>query len=393
MSRISFEPTGGTILNWNQKSPDQRPTILVVDDTAENLTVMGGLLRSHYRVRVASSGEDALRLLSQTSLPDLILLDVMMPGLDGYGVLQRLREDERLRDIPVIFVTAMDADEDEQHGLNLGAVDYVTKPIRPAILQARVEAQLELKRARDWLRDQNGYLEREVRLRMRENELVKDLSLRALATLAEARDNETGQHLVRTSTYVELVGGALRQNPVYGEVLTQSQLELIVKATPLHDIGKVGIPDHILLKPGKLTSEEFVIMRTHAQIGADSINLSVQRAIHDARVQDDQQFVRRSLDFLHVAGEIAGGHHEKWDGSGYPKGLRGVQIPLSARLMALADVYDALSCRRVYKPPFERAEVEKIIRQGRATHFDPAVVDAWESVAEQFAEIAVQLSD
>lgn len=371
----------------------QRPTILIVDDTADNLTVMGGLLRAHFRVRVASAGEEALRLLSQADLPDLILLDVMMPGLDGYGVLQRLRDDERLRDIPVIFVTAMDADEDEQRGLNLGAVDYVTKPIRPAILLARVNAQLELKRARDWLQDQNGYLEREVRLRMRENELVKDLSLHALATLAEARDNETGKHLVRTSSYVQLVGAALRHVPVYGEALTESRLELIVKATPLHDIGKVGIPDHILLKPGKLTTDEFAIMKTHAQIGADSIEQSVQRALGDARFQDDQQFVRRSLEFLHVAGEIAGGHHERWDGSGYPKGLRGVQIPLSARLMALADVYDALSCRRVYKPAFDVSEVEAIIRQGRATHFDPAVVDAWETVREPFAEVAAQLRD
>ena len=372
---------------------DRQATILVVDDTPENLTVIGGVLRKRFRVRVATSGEDALRILADLPSPDLILLDVMMPGMDGYAVLERIRHDERLREIPVIFVTAMDGDADEEHGLTLGAVDYVTKPIRPAILLARVEAQLELKRARDWLRDQNGYLEREVQLRMRENELVKELSLHALATLAEARDNETGRHLTRTSRFVERLGQALQVIPAYGEALGEGRLELIVKATPLHDIGKVGIPDQILLKPGKLTDEEFVVMRTHAQIGADAIDLSIRRALADPRFQADPQFARRSLEFLRIAGEIAGGHHERWDGSGYPQGLRGMQIPLPARLMAIADVYDALSTRRVYKAAFEREAVEQIIREGRGRHFDPTIIDAWETVRDDFAAIAVQLRD
>ncbi|MFZ3220127.1 MAG: response regulator, partial [Rhodoferax sp.] len=253
-------------------------TVLVVDDTKENLTVIGQLLRPYFHVRVANSGQRALQVVETTPQPDLILLDVMMPQMNGHQVLEALRAHEHLRHIPVIFVTAMDADEDEERGLALGAVDYVTKPVKPALLLARVRAQLELKKARDWLRDQNAFLDAEVRRRMAENELIKDFSLLAMATLAEKRDNETGNHLRRTQAYIEALMERLKNHPRFHDALaTEDQRQRIAKAAPLHDIGKVGIPDAILLKPGRLTPDEFEIMKTHAAIGAQAIGEAMQR--------------------------------------------------------------------------------------------------------------------
>lgn len=375
-----------------QHQDDNRATILAVDDTPENLAVIGGLLRPHYHVRVANSGERALHVASTSPQPDLILLDVMMPGLDGYGVLARLRADPRLREIPVIFVTAMDQDEDEQRGLQLGVVDYISKPIRPAVLLARVHTHLELKRARDLLRNQNDYLEREVSRRMHENELVKDLSLHALAMLAETRDPETGYHLQRTSAYIEALARHLQRHPRYADQLDNETIKLIVKAAPLHDIGKVGIPDHILLKPGRLTPAEFEIMKTHAQIGAQAIEKAMRRVLGE-HPPEEWSGHGSVIHFMEIARQIAGCHHEKWDGSGYPHGLAGPSIPLPARLMALADVYDALSCRRVYKEPFPIEEVMRIIVEGRGHHFDPDLVDALLDIQQQFREIGQRYVD
>lgn len=263
-------------------------TILVVDDTGENLTVIGGLLQPFFRVRVANSGMRALKVARSDPRPDLILLDVMMPEMDGYAVLAELRQDPYTRDIPVMFVTAMDGDQDEEYGLSLGAVDYITKPIRPAILLARVRTHLELKDARDWLRDQNGYLEGEVSRRMRENDLIKDVSLNALALLAEKRDNETGNHLYRTQAYVEALMQQLQDHPRFRHALSAAQRQLIAKAAPLHDIGKVGIPDQILLKPARLTPEEFEIMKTHSLIGAEAIEAAIERVVGGDRARLDE---------------------------------------------------------------------------------------------------------
>ena len=371
----------------------ERSTILVVDDTRDNLTVIGGLLESAYRVRIANSGERALKVAATEPRPDLILLDIMMPGMDGYQTLEKLKEDPLTREIPVIFVTAMNADEDEEIGLRLGAVDYVTKPIRPAILLARVRTQLELKAARDRLSDENHTLEGEVRKRTRELELIKDVSMQALATLAEKRDNETGNHLIRTRTYIELLMQDLSLLPRFAPLLTPRRRELIAKAAPLHDIGKVGIPDHILLKPGRLTPEEFEIMKTHASIGADALTEAIERVLAARQTESQEDEDHYALGFLELAREIAGGHHEKWDGSGYPKGLAGDDIPLSARLMALADVFDALICKRHYKAAFSLEETTSIIRQGRAVHFDPDIVDVFLKHVESFAAIAERHSD
>lgn len=373
------------------ETSEQR-TILIVDDAPQNLTILGELLQDQYRVRAANSGERALKAVATSPRPDLILLDIMMPGMDGYEVLERLKADDTTRDIPVIFITAMTASEDEERGLRLGAVDYITKPFNPAIVLARVEAQLALKPARDLLANQNEWLEGEVRRRMRENLLVQELTIRALACLAEARDLETGQHIVRTQTYVRMLAEQLRDHPRFARALSGDKLEMIVKAAPLHDIGKIGIPDSILLKPGRLTPEEFQVMQTHPVIGAEAVDKAMKEALTGAD-EDMVKLAKDAFGFLSVAREICLYHHEKWDGSGYPEGLSGDDIPVCARLMALADVYDALTCRRVYKAPMPADQASRIIIDGRGTHFDPDVVDVFISMEPKFAEVARKFAD
>lgn len=357
-------------------------TLLVVDDTPENLSVLGEILMPHYRVRAASSGERALVVAGSDPRPELILLDIMMPGLDGYQVLKHLRGDPATRDIPVIFVTALDAEDDEARGLELGAADYITKPLRPPIVLARVRTQLELKDARDRMRDQNAWLEREVARRLAENQRIQDVTVRALASVAEVRDMETGAHILRTQNYVRALAETLSHDPGYAEQLSQDRIALYSKAAALHDLGKVGIPDAILLKPGKLDAQEWEVMKTHARLGADAIWEAI-------RSEPEGE----GLEFLRVAMEIAHYHHEKWDGSGYPEGLSGTDIPLSARLMAVADVYDALICPRVYKAAMPREQAVAIITDGRGTHFDPHLVDAFLACQEEFQAIAERYRD
>ncbi len=359
-----------------------RPVILVVDDTPENLVVLGECLMSDYQVRVANSGQRALELANTLPRPDLILLDIMMPGMDGYAVLGRLKADVHTSRIPVIFVTALGATEDEAYGLNQGAADYITKPVKPAIVKARVQTHLQLKQARDILHDKNAWLEHEVERRVEQYHKLQDVVLRALACLAEVRDKETGNHILRTQAYVRELATEMATLPRYAEVLTPDVIDAYAKAAPLHDIGKVGIPDNILLKPGKLTPEEWVVMMTHAQIGADAIVRAIQ-------LEPDQD----ALSFLHDAIDIARHHHEKWDGSGYPDRLKGDEIPLSARLMALADVFDALISKRTYKDAFSLERAEAILLEGRGQHFDPDVVDAYLRRRDAFARIAARFAE
>jgi putative two-component system response regulator len=369
-----------------------RPTILIVDDTPQNLSLLGDLLQPHFRVRAATSGERALRAVGTPPRPDLILLDVMMPGMDGHEVMRRLRADPATSEIPVIFITALDGTENEEMGLSLGAVDYISKPIVPPVVLARVRTHLDLKQARDRLAGQNDWLEHEVTRRMRDNLLIQDLGIRALACLAEARDNETGHHIVRTQNYVERLAGHLAFHPRFAAALAGPRLAMTVKAAPLHDIGKVGIPDSILLKPGRLDEAEFAVMRTHPLIGAEAIARAMTQTVAaagaDAATEATQAFA-----FLDIAREISLSHHEKWDGSGYPAGLDGDAIPVSGRLMALADVFDALISRRVYKPPMPLDEATEIIVAGRSTHFDPEVVDAFLVLRDEFAQIARRFPD
>ncbi|MDO9314100.1 MAG: two-component system response regulator [Burkholderiaceae bacterium] len=355
-------------------------TILIVDDNPENLTVLGELLCERYKVRAANSGPRALQLVSQTPIPDLILLDIMMPGMNGYEVLERLQEIPNLRDIPVIFTTAMSADEDEQRGIVLGAVDYITKPLKPAIVLARVHAHLELKLARDRLQHVNDSLEIEIARRMRENLMIQEVTIRALARLAETRDNETGNHILRTQDYVHALALRVCRHPRFAGELDEQSISLIAKSAPLHDIGKVGIPDHVLLKPGKLTSEEWDIMKTHAAVGADAIR----------RAEADTS---EPVKFLDYAKQVARHHHERWDGAGYPDGLAGDAIPLAARLMALADVFDALISVRVYKKAFSFNEARQIMALQGGKHFDPDLLAAFLEGYDEFCDIAQQHPD
>lgn len=355
-------------------------TILIVDDSPENLLVLGEVLRERYKVRAANSGARALQLAQQLPLPSLILLDVMMPGMSGYEVLERLRRIDATREIPVIFTTAMSATEDEQRGLVLGAVDYITKPLRPAIVLARVHTHLELKHTRDLLQQHNLSLEAEVARRMRENMLIQEVTIRALARLAETRDNETGNHILRTQRYVHELATLASAHPRFAEALGPREIDLMAKSAPLHDIGKVGIPDSVLLKPGKLDAAEWTIMKTHARMGADALG----RAEEDAH---------ESVPFLIYAKQIAHRHHERWDGSGYPDGLAGDDIPLAARLMALADVFDALISRRVYKAPVPPDEVRRIMAVESGRHFDPDLLVLFLEHFERFCAIAREHPD
>ena len=355
-------------------------TVLVVDDTPDNLSLMGGLLRDHYHVKVANQGEKALKIAQGEQPPDLILLDIMMPGMDGYEVCRRLKANLHTRDIPVIFLTARADMEDERLGLALGAVDYITKPISPPILLARVATHLALKASADFLRDKSAYLEREVALRTLEVQAIQDVTIMAMTSLAETRNNETGNHIRRTQLYVKALAEHLRDHPRFAHVLTDRMVDLLYKSAPLHDIGKIGIPDAILLKPGKLTVQEFEVMKTHTTLGRNAIEEAERR-------------LGMRVAFLSVSKEIAYSHQEKWDGSGYPEGLKGDAIPVSARLMAVADVYDALISKRVYKPAFPHEQACAAIVKGRGTHFDPDMVDAFVAIAQDFLRISQRYPD
>jgi putative two-component system response regulator len=363
-------------------SPNQptKPVILIVDDTPDNLLLMANLLKDSYTVKAANNGEKALRIVADTPPPDLILLDIMMPGMTGHDVARALQAEPRTRAIPIIFLTAMASSDDETRGLELGAADYITKPISPPVVLARVRTQLKVKDAADFLRDKNAYLEQEVQRRTRELGAIQDVTIHAMASLAETRDNETGNHIRRTQHYVRVLAEHLREHPRFRHFLDEDTIQLLFKSAPLHDIGKIGIPDRILLKPGRFTPEEFEIMKTHTTLGRDAIAHAEQQLGMD-------------VDFLRLAKEIAYAHQEKWDGSGYPEGLAGDAIPISARLMAVADVYDALISRRVYKEGMPHEQAVRIIVDGRGSHFDPDICDAFVACLPTFQEIAARFAD
>jgi putative two-component system response regulator len=366
----------------------ERPRVLVVDDTPENLQLMHALLRERYRVLLANGGVAALRLARLEPRPDLILLDIMMPELDGYAVCEALKADPETAPIPVIFLTARSQVEDEERGFRSGCVDYITKPISPPTLLARVANHLALKAASDLLAHNNRYLIEEVERRTREVQMVQDVTIMAMASLAETRDIETGMHIRRTQHYVRTLAERLRRmreeesrdTASMPAELSDEMIEIMYKSAPLHDIGKVGIPDAILLKPGPLDAAEFEIMKSHTTLGLETIAAA-------------EKLLDAPSSFLSVARQIAFCHHEKWDGSGYPHGLAGEAIPLPARLMAVADVYDALISRRIYKEPFPHERAVAMIEAGSGSHFDPTVVRAFLSEAETFRAIAQRFRD
>ena len=356
-----------------------RESILIIDDSPDVLMTISGLLKADYQLKVANRAEVGLALVASDP-PDVILLDVMMPDMDGYAACRKLKSDPETRDIPVIFLTAMTNEADEETGFELGAVDYIAKPISGPILKARLKLHLSLKLAKDFVNDKNQFLVRQISKRAKELEHIQDVTILALASVAETRDNETGEHVHRTQHYVLLLAEHLQRHPRFSLSLTRSNIELMFKSAPLHDIGKVGIPDHILLKPGKFTAEEFEQMKRHPTLGMEAL---VRAERHTGR----------SAPFLQMAKDIVWAHHEKWDGSGYPRGLAGEHIPIGARLMALADVYDALISPRVYKRAMTQEQATQIIIAGRGSHFDPDVVDAFLILKDAFRLVAERFKD
>lgn len=358
---------------------NKKQIVLAIDDTLANIDVVKGLLSAEYIVQAALSGAVGLKIVEKKK-PDLILLDIMMPEMDGYQVCQILKANDETKDIPIIFLTAKSQEDDEAKGLALGAVDYITKPISPSILKERVKNHLLLQASKEMLLHQNLILEENVAKRTAQLSEIQDVAMVAMGALAESRDPETGNHIRRTQHYVKSLAKELAKLPKYKDVLKPDVITSLYKSAPLHDIGKVGIEDSILLKPGKLDEVEFEEMKRHSEYGRDAL-LAAEREIHSAD------------NFLVFAKEIAYSHHEKWDGSGYPLGLIGEAIPLSARLMAVADVYDALISVRVYKPAFSHDEAVKIISDGKGTHFDPDMVDCFLAITDEFKAIAAQFKD
>ena len=356
-----------------------RPTLLVVDDTPANLALLANLLKDKYRVIVANNGAKALEL-AWASVPDLVLLDVMMPEMDGYEVCRRLKAHGATERVPVIFLTAKTEVDDERMGFEVGAADFIHKPISPPIVAARVKTHLAVKAWQDFLQNQNDWLQQQVTRRLSEITHLLDASIYVMVSLAEFRDDTTGNHIRRTAEYVRVLAQQLARSPRYSAVLDGETIEKMARSAPLHDIGKIAIPDHILLKPGKLTPEEFGIMKSHAQRGCDML----QRA--------GEQMGEHG-EYLALAIEISLCHHEKWDGSGYPGGRKGTDIPLPARLMAVADVYDALISRRVYKDGMQHEKATAIIMEGRGSHFDPDVVDTFLALQDEFRAIAARYAD
>lgn len=346
-----------------------RPVVLVVDDATPNIRILDELLRKDYLVRVATNGTTALRIAVSNPQPDIILLDIVMPNMDGYEVCSRLKNDDRTKNIPVIFITAMDNEEDEARGLDLGAVDFITKPFQPRLVRARVANHVKLKQYTDGLN-------KLVNEKTRELYDSRSATVDCLATLAETRDNETGGHIQRTKTGVLILAKRIRTLYPDSWNLDDDTIELFHTCAPLHDVGKVGVPDNILKKPGRLTKEEFEEMKKHTTLGYETL-VTAEKAM------------KRKSKFLHTGAIMAYTHHERWDGKGYPRALSGEDIPHSGRLMALADVYDALTWPRVYKPAFSHEKSRDIIVEGRGTQFDPAVVDAFLAEEENFRKLSI----
>ncbi len=363
-----------------EKKTDEKSTILIVDDSTDSITLLNSILKTSYRIKIALSGAKALEIAAESNPPDLILLDIMMPDMDGYETCRRLKENQKTAEIPIIFLTAKTEEVDEEKGLEMGAEDYITKPPNPSIVKARIRAQLRLKSVRDFLKDKSAYLEMQVERRTREIAMIQDVTMIAMGSLAETRDNETGNHIRRTQNYIKILAEKLAEQRQYAAQLNPETILSLYKSAPLHDIGKVGIPDNILKKPAALDPAEFEQMKTHTVIGRDAI-LAAEKSIGS------------QTSFLSLAREIAWTHHEKWDGSGYPRGLRGNEIPRAGRLMAIADVYDALISKRVYKRAFTHEETVEIIKQGIGTHFDPEIGRAFLEISDEFREISLVFTD
>lgn len=357
-----------------------KATILIADGSSDNLVLMKELLHARHHIKLATSGAEALRLAAMAPRPDLVVLGADLADLDAAEVLRELRGDFLNEDIPVVFMTAAGDAEAERQAWRDGAADVLAVAPVPETLKARVAMQLELKALRATHKQRDSQIEYQVAQRTREAERMQDATILAMAMLAESHDPAAGNHLRRTQLLFAALARELRFHARFCAELTDAAISLMSKAAPLHDIGKAAIPDAILLKPGRLTPEEFDIMERHTVHGRDAI-AGVEKTLGG------------TTPLLRYAREITYSHQERWDGSGYPEGLEGERIPLAARLMAVADVYDALICSRAYRPAFTHETAVELIRQGRGEHFDPDIVDAMLAIEEQFRAIAAEFPD
>jgi putative two-component system response regulator len=350
-----------------------RQTIFLVDDNMANLTAGKAMLKEYYDIFSMPSGTRLFAILEKVT-PDLILLDIEMPEMNGYDALKKLKAEKKTRDIPVIFLTARNDPGSELEGLSLGAIDYISKPFSPPLLLKRIENHLLMRNQQTALKDYNDNLQKMVQKRTRQVQELQNSILNTVTEMVEFRDDVTGGHIERTQNYLKLLVDKLLSEKIYWEEVSSWNLEFLVPSAQLHDVGKIAISDAILNKPGKLTPEEFEIMKNHASIG--------EKAIEDIMKKNSEN------DFLYHAKIFAGTHHEKWDGSGYPRGLKNSIIPLQGRLMAIADVYDALIAERPYKKALSTQEAERIIIEGREKHFDPFLIELFEDLSPRFARIA-----
>ncbi|MDE3010788.1 MAG: response regulator [Pseudomonadota bacterium] len=354
--------------------------ILIVDDDPLNVRVLVEFLRGEYGLTIARDGQQTLDRLQAGPLPDLILLDVMMPGMDGYEVCRRIKADPATRAVPVIFVTALNQPFDESAAFDAGAVDFLTKPIAPAVLQARVRTHLRLRRSERLLTRQNAQLDEQVRARTRELSLTKAVMIRALAILSSLRDDDGAAHQRRTQNYVLALGRAAQRHPAFAGAISDRMLDALYRLTPLHDIGKIGVQAHI---PGSTRSpaEDEAEMRRHPVIGRNALTA----ALESEGAGD--------IEFLHIAADLIGSHHERWDGQGYPDGLAGDAIPLPGRLMAIADAYDIAVSAPPWQPGVRHEDAVQLIQQGSGSRFDPRLVEAFLAAAEEFRQSAGHYPD
>lgn len=353
--------------------------IVAADDQADNRLILEEALSPYYDVKLMSNGQEVLDYVGQGLPVDLILLDVIMPGIDGFEVCKQLKSSSLTRMIPVMFLTSLDNYDDEEYGLSLGAEDFIHKPFSEPVMLARIHNHLRISDMSRKLKVRNEVLEARISERTKALIAAQSATITAFCSLAETRDNETGNHILRTQHYVKALAESLSNYAAYEGSLNDEEIMLMFQSAPLHDIGKVGIPDAILNKPGKLTADEWEIMKSHSKLGADVISQAESKMGENG--------------FLKYAREIALCHHEKWDGSGYPEGLKGEEIPLSARLMAVADVYDALISKRCYKNAFSHQQAVDMILEQKGKHFDPTIIDIFSGIEGQFKAIASQFED
>lgn len=360
--------------NYKIKKAD----IIVVDDTPENLQLLSRMLsEKEYKVRPFKSGRLAIKAVENLP-PDLIILDINMPEMNGYEVCEHLKSNPELRDIPIIFISALSDKFDKVKAFSLGGVDYITKPFHFEVVEARIHTHLTIRNLQIELEKHNKDLQELTNAQVKEISDSQIGTIHAMVKLSESRDDDTGKHIDRTRTFCRILAKYLKGFPEFSDVIDDDFIETIYQASPLHDVGKVGIEDRILLKPGRHTPEEFEIMKTHSVLGARTLN--------------DVKKNYPNNEFINMGIKIAASHHEKWDGSGYPTGLKGEKIPLSARIMAVADVYDALRSKRIYKAAFSHEKSVNIIIEGKGSHFDPRLVDAFIELKKEFDHVRNHMS-